>query len=100
MRRAVHGVDPRVPVVRLTTLEQIVDDSVARMKMVTSLVVLFGAVSLLELSVQGLGFAIPSQILSASPYVITIVVLALISSDVRRIRLNSPASLGQPYRAE
>ncbi|NKC14166.1 MAG: ABC transporter permease [Gammaproteobacteria bacterium] len=60
---------------------------------------LFGAVSLLELSVQGFGLAIPSQILSASPYLITIIVLALISRDIRKTRLNSPASLGIPWRA-
>ena len=60
---------------------------------------LFGAVSLMELSIQGFGFNIPSQVLSASPYIITIVVLAIISRDLRAIRLNSPASLGETYRA-
>ena len=60
---------------------------------------LFGAVSLLELSVQGFGFDVPSQLLSASPYIITIAVLATISRDARRIRLNSPVSLGTPFRA-
>jgi simple sugar transport system permease protein len=60
---------------------------------------LFGAISLLELSIQAFGFAVPSQLLSASPYIITIVVLAIISQDARKIRLNSPVSLGAPYRA-
>jgi simple sugar transport system permease protein len=59
---------------------------------------LFGAISLLELSIQGLGFAIPSQALSAAPYIMTIVILVLISRDSRQIRLNSPASLGVTYR--
>jgi len=59
---------------------------------------LFGAVSLLELFVQGLGFAIPSQVMSATPYVITIIVLALISRDRRQISLNSPMSLALPFR--
>lgn len=59
---------------------------------------LFGAISLLELSIQGLGLAIPSQALSAAPYVMTIVILVLISRDARQIRLNSPASLGVTYR--
>lgn len=59
---------------------------------------LFGAVSLLELFVQGLGFAIPSQLMSAAPYIITIIVLALISRDRTQIRLNSPLSLAVPFK--
>ncbi len=58
---------------------------------------LFGAVSLIELFVQGQGFAIPSQLMSAMPYIITIVVLAIISRNPRVVRLNHPASLGIPY---
>lgn len=58
---------------------------------------LFGAVSLLELFIQGQGFAIPSQFMSALPYIITIIILAMISRNPRLIRLNHPASLGQPY---
>ena len=60
---------------------------------------LFGAVSLLELSIQGLGLNLPSQILSASPYIITIIVLAVISRNPAIIRLNSPMSLGQTFRS-
>ncbi len=60
---------------------------------------LFGAVSLLELSIQGLGLDIPSQILSASPYIITIIVLAVISRNPALILLNSPVSLGQTFKA-
>ena len=58
---------------------------------------LFGAVSLLELFIQGQGFAIPSQLMSALPYIITIIILAVISRNPRLIRLNHPASLGQTY---
>lgn len=58
---------------------------------------LFGAVSLLELFIQGQGFAIPSQFMSALPYIITIAVLAVISKNPRLIKLNHPASLGQIY---
>ena len=58
---------------------------------------LFGAVSLLELFIQGQGYAIPSQLMSAMPYIITITVLAVISRNPRLIRLNHPASLGQTY---
>lgn len=60
---------------------------------------LFGAASLLELSIQGLGFNLPSQLLSASPYIITIIVLAVISRNPAIIRLNSPMSLGQTFRS-
>ena len=59
---------------------------------------LFGAISLLELSIQGFGLNVPSQLLSASPYIITIVVLALISRNPALIHLNSPMSLGQPWK--
>lgn len=58
---------------------------------------LFGAVSLVELFIQGQGFAIPSQLMSALPYLITILILVIISRDSRLIKLNHPASLGEPY---
>lgn len=61
---------------------------------------LFGAISLMELSVQALGLNIPSQLLSASPYIATIIILALISRDPIKIRLNSPISLGQTFKTE
>ncbi|MCR9236285.1 MAG: ABC transporter permease [Alphaproteobacteria bacterium] len=59
---------------------------------------LFGAISLLELSIQGLGLNVPSQLLSASPYIVTIIVLVVISRNPVLIQLNSPMSLGQTYR--
>ena len=40
---------------------------------------------------------IPAQFLSSLPYLATIVVLVLISRNRSTIRLNSPASLGQPF---
>ncbi|WP_417282958.1 ABC transporter permease [Comamonas sp.] len=63
---------------------------------------LFGGVLVSQLFVQGSGLAleIPSQWLSALPYVATIVVLVLISRNKTTIKLNSPASLGQSYRPE
>ena len=60
----------------------------------------FGGISLLELSLQSHGVRIPSQLLSASPYLATIVLLALISRDRRKIRLSRPLALGQIYRHE
>ena len=63
---------------------------------------LFGGVMIAQLFVQGSGaqLEIPSQFLSSLPYWATIVVLVVISRNVNTIRLNSPASLGQPYRPE
>ena len=58
----------------------------------------FGALMYLSLYVQALGVAVPSALLSALPYIGTVVVLVLISRDVRRIRLHRPAMLGQPFR--
>jgi general nucleoside transport system permease protein len=63
---------------------------------------LFGGVMIAQLFVQGSGarLDVPSQFLSSLPYLATIVVLVLISRDPNAIRLNSPASLGRPYRPE
>lgn len=58
---------------------------------------LFGMISLGELVVQSMGVAIPSQFLSSLPYIVTIIVLAMISSNATRLRLNAPFALGQVY---
>lgn len=58
---------------------------------------LFGGIMYLSLYVQGLGLGIPSQLVSALPYLGTILVLVLISSDPVRIRLNAPSCLGKPF---
>jgi ABC-type uncharacterized transport system permease subunit len=55
---------------------------------------LFGSISLLELSIQAWGVNVPSQLMSALPYIVTIVMLAVISRNPVFIRMNSPASLG------
>ena len=60
---------------------------------------LFGGIMYLSLYIQGLGVPIPSPLVSALPYVATVVVLVIISRDVRRIRLNQPASLSKPFHA-
>lgn len=60
---------------------------------------LFGAIMYLSLYVQGLGVPVPSALLSALPYLGTVVVLVLISRDRRRIRLHRPAMLGRPFQA-
>jgi general nucleoside transport system permease protein len=58
---------------------------------------LFGAVSIGQLHAQALGFGIPSQLLSALPYLATIIVLILISGNRRLTMMNTPASLGRPF---
>ncbi len=58
---------------------------------------LFGGVTMLQFFLQGSGIEIPSQLLAMSPYLATIVVLALISRNPRWIRLNMPASLGRTF---
>lgn len=60
---------------------------------------LFGAIMYLSLYVQGFGVSIPSPLISALPYIVTVVVLAIISRDRRRIRLNQPACLGKAFYA-
>ncbi|MBN9602049.1 MAG: ABC transporter permease [Afipia felis] len=58
----------------------------------------FGAVQLLDLAVQSVGITIPSQVMTCVPYVSTIVILAIVSRDTIRIRLNAPMSLGETYQ--
>jgi general nucleoside transport system permease protein len=58
---------------------------------------LFGGVTMLQFYLQGQGVEVPAQWLAMTPYVATIVVLALISRNPRWIRLNMPASLGKPF---
>ena len=60
---------------------------------------LFGGITFLSLYLQGLGVGIPSPLISALPYVGTVVVLVLISRDARLIRLNQPACLGRYFHA-
>ena len=61
---------------------------------------LFGAVTLAQFQAQALGVALPSQLLAMLPYLATILVLTIISRDAAMIRLNAPASLGQPYHPD
>ena len=58
---------------------------------------LFGAVSIGQLHAQAQGIRIPSQLLTALPYLATIVVLVLISRNRRLTLMNTPASLGKPF---
>jgi len=63
---------------------------------------LFGGVLVSQLFLQGSGLDIevPTQLLSALPYLATIIVLVIISRNQALVRLNSPVSLGQSYRPD
>ena len=58
---------------------------------------LFGAVTMLQFHLQGMGVHISSQFLNMLPYLATISVLVLISRNPQWIRLNMPQSIGKPF---
>lgn len=58
---------------------------------------LFGGVTMLQFNMQAMGIEIPSQIMSMTPYLATILVLILISRNPKWIALNVPASLGKTF---
>jgi simple sugar transport system permease protein len=60
-------------------------------------VYLFGAISILSYTVQTFALGIPSQWLSALPYLVTVVALVVISGNRLLLRANTPACLGQPF---
>ena len=60
---------------------------------------LFGGISVLQLNLQAAGSKIPVEYLSMSPYLITILVLVIMSSGKGRASLNAPAALGQNFHA-
>jgi general nucleoside transport system permease protein len=57
---------------------------------------LFGGLTILQLHAQGFGVPVPSQLLAALPYLLTIVVLVLIM-HVRKGAAAGPGSLGVPF---
>jgi general nucleoside transport system permease protein len=61
---------------------------------------LFGGVTVAQLFAQTLGLHVPTQFMSALPYVATIVVLVVISRNPQTLRLNTPLSLAQPFRPD
>ena len=60
---------------------------------------LFGGISVLGLFLQAAGASISPFFLTALPYLATIFVLVLISRDTMRLKLEVPASLGEPFQA-
>ncbi|MBI28756.1 MAG: hypothetical protein CFH21_00461 [Alphaproteobacteria bacterium MarineAlpha5_Bin11] len=58
---------------------------------------IFGSVSILQMNLQGFGVRIPAQFFVMAPYLATIIVLVIISSDRLRIKLSAPACLTIPF---
>ena len=56
---------------------------------------LFGGITQLQLNLQGAGVAIPVEYLAMSPYIVTIIVLVILSADKSR----APGSLGRIFHA-
>ena len=59
---------------------------------------LFGGMTILQLQGQALGLALPSELLSALPYLATVVVLVIISRNRQMLAQHFPASLAKPFR--
>ena len=58
---------------------------------------LFGAVTILQLHAQAFGLGIPSQLMTALPYLATVIVLVLISRTRGTAGSAAPASLGTVF---
>ena len=61
---------------------------------------LFGGLSSLRYTLQARGVEIPQLFLDSLPYVMTIVVLVVVSNTAARRQLGAPAALGKPYERE
>lgn len=58
---------------------------------------LFGLASILHLVMQGFGFDISPNLLAMMPYLATIIVMVLISSNSLKQKLSTPMSLSKPF---
>ena len=61
---------------------------------------LFGALSSLSLILQARGVAIAPEILDSIPYLMTVIVLVVVSAGWSSRRLSAPDALGTPYERE
>jgi simple sugar transport system permease protein len=59
--------------------------------------IVFATVTVMAFEIQAIGIDIPIQLLNASPYMATIIVLVVISRNANWIRVNKPDSLGKPF---
>ncbi len=60
---------------------------------------LFGGLTVLQLNLQAAGVKLPVEYLSMAPYILTILVLVIISSGRGRAALGAPAALGRSFHA-
>ena len=60
---------------------------------------LFGGVTILQLNLQAAGLTISPAYLSMTPYLVTIIVLVIMSADKAKAGLNAPAALGKLFHA-
>ncbi|MFN8224572.1 MAG: ABC transporter permease [Gaiellales bacterium] len=60
----------------------------------------FGGLSALPLTLQARGVTVAPQVFQSLPYVMTILVLVLVSTGGAKRRLGAPAALGEPYVRE
>lgn len=58
---------------------------------------LFGIASILHLVLQGVGLEISPNLLAMMPYLVTIIVMVMFSSNPIRQKLAAPMSLGKPF---
>ena len=61
---------------------------------------IFGGLTIIQFHMQAIGVRIPVQFLTALPYIVTIIVLVVISRDSRKIRLSTPSSLGKSFHKD
>jgi general nucleoside transport system permease protein len=62
---------------------------------------LFGGINAIQFRLQALGTTIPSSLLNMLPYILTVVVLVLVTwLEAFRKRVGAPAALGLPYNRE
>ncbi|WP_341863878.1 ABC transporter permease [Gymnodinialimonas sp. 57CJ19] len=60
---------------------------------------LFGGIAALQLRLQAAEVPVPVSLLDASPYLVTIIVLVVMSSDRAKAAINAPAALGKTFHA-
>ena len=61
---------------------------------------IFGGLTIIQFHMQAIGVRIPVQFLTALSYIVTIIVLVVISRDSRKIRLSTPSSLGKSFHKD
>ena len=58
---------------------------------------IFGGVTILQMNLQAFGLRLPAQFFNMAPYLATMIVLVIISSNRLRIKLSAPANLTIPF---